>query len=754
MSALYDLLPALYRERDAEEGFPLRALLDLLGGEVDRLEGEIAQLWDDLFVETCRDWVVPYIGDLVASDVLYDRTRVADRDLAGELFDDLASRDLRPAIAVRTRADVARTIAYRRRKGTLAMLEELARDVTGWPAHAVELFDVVARAQHLDAVRPGVGWADLRSVERAGRVDGPFDELSHTVDVRAPAQREGWHNVPNVGFFLWRLGAYPLENVPARRGDRPWRWHASPLGATAPLFSAWRREGDEAGLATELHVAAPIRGSLLHADLRRRRDADPDFTDLYGDFGDVAPDIPVAPGRSVFVVRNGTPVRPARVTCARLDPWPANPPAGGIVAIDPVSGRIALGAGLGQTRSLDVSFHYGFAADLGGGPYERGRWLVRPELAALHFAVKEGGGAGTTHTSVAAALADWATPSVGGRADAIVTILDSRTYDLPPAVTLRDRGRLVIEAANGQRPVLRADEAAEGAFEIQADAGQTGQPEGRAELTLSGVVLEGFVRVAGDIGRLRLLHSTLVPGRRFDPEGAAVSTGPSIHVHRVRGRRRINEELRVELAFSIAGPLELPDHSDRIVLVDSIVDGLGGAAVFGTPADGQPAAAPPLVAERSTVLGSVAVRELDASNSLFSGRVEAERTQAGCVRFSYTPPDSRTPARYRCQPDLAAQELVDAALAANPRLAPEAVAALRARAHARVLPVLADRRYGSPAYAQLHLAGPRELATGAEDGAELGAFCHVKQAQRESNLRTRLAEYLPFGLDAGIVYVT
>ncbi|MFI1258880.1 hypothetical protein ACH4U6_34565 [Streptomyces netropsis] len=35
------------------------------------------------------------------------------------------------------RAEGAHTIAYRRRKGTAAALEQLTRDVTGWPARAV-----------------------------------------------------------------------------------------------------------------------------------------------------------------------------------------------------------------------------------------------------------------------------------------------------------------------------------------------------------------------------------------------------------------------------------------------------------------------------------------------------------------------------------------------------------------------------------------------------------------------------------------
>jgi hypothetical protein len=413
-----------------------------------------------------------------------------------------------------------------------------------------------------------------------------------------------------------------------------------------------------------------------------------------------------------------------------------------VVAIDPVSGRIGIGNGFGNTTSVDVSFHHGFPADLGGGPYERGRWLVRQELAALHLVVKADGGPGVTHTTVADALADWATPSIGGRANAIVTILDSRAYDLPPTVRLPAGGRLVLEAANGQRPLLRGDETAEQAFEVQTDGDSAGESGQRPELTLSGVLLEGFVRVTGDLGRVRLLHSTLVPGRRYDVNGATAG-GASLSVTGNVGARRINAELRVELAFSVTGPLEIPAHADRVVLVDSILDGLGGVALIG----------PRLVVERSTVLGGVQVRALEASNVIFTDLVEVERSQ-GCVRFTYVPRGSRTPARYHCQPDLAADTAVQEVLAVNPTLGPGAQEALRERARARLRPVFVATRFGEPAYAQLDLLGPPELATGAEDGAEMGAYCHIKQAQRESNLRIRLAEYLPLGLDAAIVYAT
>ena len=69
------------------------------------------------------------------------------------LFADLVGPNLRPTNAIRTRADVAKTIYYRRRKGTVPMLEELARDVTGWAAHAVEFFELLMWNQNLNHLR-------------------------------------------------------------------------------------------------------------------------------------------------------------------------------------------------------------------------------------------------------------------------------------------------------------------------------------------------------------------------------------------------------------------------------------------------------------------------------------------------------------------------------------------------------------------------------------------------------------------------
>src|SRR4051794_3399725 len=129
---LYNLMPAVYRERDVEQGYPLRDLLRIVAEQADIVYSDIQRLWDNFFIETCDRWAIAYIGDLVSNRLLNDGQNLKDPDTARDLFPDLAGPDLRPPIAIRTRPDVAKTIYYRRRKGTLPMLEELARDVTGW----------------------------------------------------------------------------------------------------------------------------------------------------------------------------------------------------------------------------------------------------------------------------------------------------------------------------------------------------------------------------------------------------------------------------------------------------------------------------------------------------------------------------------------------------------------------------------------------------------------------------------------------
>jgi hypothetical protein len=71
-----------------------------------------------------------------------------------------------------------------------------------------------------------------------------------------------------------------------------------------------------------------------------------------------------------------------------------------------------------------------------------------------------------------------------------------------------------------------------------------------------------------------------------------------------------------------------------------------------------------------------------------------------------------------------------------------------------VRPVFTSTVQGAPGFAQLSLRTPEEIRTGSEAQSELGAFRDNSLPRREAHLRTRLDEYLRFGLEAGIFYAT
>ena len=103
---LFDLLPVVHRQRDAAAGWPLRALLRVIGEQANLIEADIERLYENWFIETCEEWVVPYIGDLVGYRPVFDAGQPGD--------------PAQPAGAARNkiltpRREVANTIALRRR---------------------------------------------------------------------------------------------------------------------------------------------------------------------------------------------------------------------------------------------------------------------------------------------------------------------------------------------------------------------------------------------------------------------------------------------------------------------------------------------------------------------------------------------------------------------------------------------------------------------------------------------------------------
>ena len=678
---LYHLPPAVYRVRDPEQGGPLRTLLAIVEDELDTVEGDIDNLYDNWFVETCDEWVVPYIGDLLGVRGLNALT----------------------ATAFSQRAYVANTLAYRRRKGTAAVLEQLARDVTGWPALAVEFFQRLATTQYLNHPRPeNLRTPDIRSQERLDLVGGPFEEAAHTAEVRRISTGRGRYNIPHVGLFLWRLQAYPVTRAPAfAHGDG--RYSFSQLGNDLSLFTHPVAETDLLQRAGEVNVPGPIRRRALHR----------------------APAQYYGLDRSIAVRVDGVDVPREKVVACDLSAWQHRPPANpdGMVAVDPTTGRLALPAGE-TAASVEVDYYYGFSGEVGGGFYDRP--LELPENLHLYVVAK-----GTDVDTVQKALNAW---QDDGRPDAIVEIADSREYAEALSVQLPPGRTLTLRAANRQRPLLSLT------GELMVGT-LPPAPETPPGLHLDGLLIAGnpVVIADGDLGSLVIRQCTLVPGLALAPDSAPLAPArPSLTV--AAGNRR----LEVTLERTISGGLRL-EGTDRLTVKESIVDGLAVDAIR----------AGRTVIDASTVFGAVAVEVMEeASNSVFTGPVVARRTQAGCVRFCYLPADSRAPRRHRCQPDLAVEGALDLARKAQPPPAAAEESGIGAAVRGRVRPAFTDRRYGLPGYAQLRLSVPVEIRAGADDEGEMGVFHHLQGAQREANLHIALDEYLRFGLEAGLIFVT
>ena len=236
---------------------------------------DLDRLYDDQFIETCAPWVIPYIGDLIGYR---------------------SSQRRRPAVDD-PRAEVAHTIAFRRRKGTVLVLEELARDVTGWGAHAVEFFQTLGDTQYLNHIRVRNFYAPDMRDWRVGLMSEP--RSTHLPQRRRAAigSRRGRRNIQNMAFLvdaprLWRLARMPGRGA---RQRRVWRLcftsiRSNRCAAVPPRIS----QGDPIeAAATPTNVSDRLGRRAVSEDLKKGVGAE-----FYGETG------------SLVLYRNGGAGRP------------------------------------------------------------------------------------------------------------------------------------------------------------------------------------------------------------------------------------------------------------------------------------------------------------------------------------------------------------------------------------------------------------------------------------------------------------
>lgn len=718
---LWDWVPAIYRELDAAEGGgALRGLLRAFADEAAVAKRSQDRLWDDMFVELADDWAVPYIADLVA-------TRLVSA--------------LNPRAR---RADVAKTIYYRRRKGTLAVLEQLIADMSSWDGKVVEEFRRLARMRHgLDGPAvlgrvtrtPEGGLADLRSVRGARLAGDPFDEFHYTPETRRPQSRLGLRGIQTLGFHLYRLHALEFDQVTPRlvrnvAGSRD-GFTFDPSGRDTPLFAGalaqrdwirWRtaqewelpraidcRLLNETVLEVGDEEVAWILSGAPIASMVDRQNAAASLRRLVGQrffgrkiFAQVLAGLPAG------AILTGAGVLAGLVARA-LDPECGSAALAGqiqlgVLAGPPVDRDKVRGADL-ETWPMPVLTGVDLLIDPARGRFVFDTGATPPEDLRVRyrngFGASIGAGAFGRRIGSEIATVHWQQRSSapGVPAAGVLELDDSTTFANPPnQAAITD---VVIRAAEDQRPYVR----------LSANW-QLGASGANRELVIDGLwigaLAGGQLRLAGDFARVVLRFCTLDPGG-LDAVGGAIPPCGLVIAGTI-------DELVLE--GSILPGVSLTGagaNVDRIVMRDCIVD----ASKPGATGIAAPRAN--LQMTRCTVIGAaidalcVDVEKLDATDTLIAGRVDVTDQQSGCFRFSARGPLSQVPHPYESH-----------VLDEMPRL-------------------FASRRFGDPEYAALSPRAPAALIEGSEEGCEIGAYCAERRPIKLRSLQTKVEEYMPFG---------
>jgi hypothetical protein len=714
LAELMTLIPLHTRVRDNASGKTLEALLRAVAGELASLENDIDELYSSWFIETCPEWVVPYIADLVG---------------VTDLPPDLSAGGSTGA-AVSRRAVVANTVAYRRRKGTAAVIEQVARDVTGWPSKAIEYFRLLAATTHLNHVHTDrMACASLRDAEALDLVppaiaNGALDRLSHTTEVRHIGSGRGRYGIPNVGVFLFPLQVYAVTEAQARQ-VAPGRWTVDPLGHETPLFAVPTTETQIEHLAAESDLPVPLRPRRLLAILSAARGA-----------GASDQPLPIE-----IVVDDDPPLEVSRVRVCGLEDLERDVVGdvvdGWQVMVDAVIGVLHpyLDGAPADPESITISYSYGSMADVGAGPYDRSEIHETSLEVDPYSGISTAGGrdviaqiqvvaAGTVPGAVdtiveglAATDASWAAVQSTAGATSVLSIGDSATYAEDLAVSLPESTRLVLVAATWDARVLANGDvlaAVPGVYNTEGvrpsiigDLVVTGATG--SSLAVDGIVLDGDLVVApGALGSLSVSQCTIRGHIRVESAPDATNQDLAVLVNRSRvsGVDLVRTVPELTICDSIVDPAADPD--------DPTAQAVEGAGLH-------------LAVEGSTLRGAVDVRTLDASSTVFDGPARVEDRQVGCIRFSYIGPGSRVPRRFRCVPSGSGAG-TSAGVAGYVSVEP-----------------------GSPSYLVLGAGCPASIREGSEGGADMGVHRHLERPLRVDAARRLLEPYVPVGLEIGIV---
>jgi hypothetical protein len=428
-----------------------------------------------------------------------------------------------------------------------------------------------------------------------------------------------------------------------------------------------------------------------------------------------------------------------------------------VVVVDPELGRLALPSSE-KDHQLSASWFYGANANIGGGEYSRASNFAVTDPAfvvpypdsrftSLQQALAYAESLLPLNSAVAVEIsaqsaADLLTDAAGG-----LESFGSNWH----TITATSATPLAVDLPAGATFELRAADLTVQTLLLDSSLTITGDTD--STFLLNGIVLAAqpafaptsttpallVVPVARPssansadnlLSQLNITDCTLVPGWGYPPAAgnpvAQPPNQPNAPVLQID-----SPSVTATIATSILGSI-FSNPLATVSLTNSILDATAPINTAYAALDGSSGGAA-LTLNGCTVVGCVHSTLLTlVSDSIIWASMTAagvpgliaDRKQAGCVRFSFLPIGAITPPPYQCQQ----------------------------QTPAAVQPYFITTRYGQPGYLKLMACTDDSIRRGADDGGEMGAYHFVFAPQRESDLEIRMQEYLPVGLEFGLVY--
>jgi hypothetical protein len=680
-SRFWQLIPILYRRRDEAQANQLKQVITLMEEEFLRVEKLTDLAYSNYFIETCSPEILPYIAQLLG-------------------IKDLPTTSV---LLIRQRACIANTIQYRCRKGLASIAERMVTHITDWPAKLVEYPQQLSMTQSILGPRLNRGkTANITDNDAMELLATPFNITAHTAQISESSSPP--INLGRVCLYCWRWRSYPISKGRAGlaegKSTAEGCYTFDPRGLDTLLFNNPDPNDDLTQVNTEINLPVPIRQHALLQAL-----ASSNFQHYYG------------PNACIYIVKlyqgdmnkiRQEPVAAEKLLPAELKDWnllPVN--SDNKVIIDVKRGRIKLPSEKNMPVGLEVNYHYASPGLLGGGHYDRHSTLTFPEASDEFIVIKE------TETFVLAQIIDKYVNHPGGAIRTVIQIETNSSYLLNfSSLTIATDNHLIIQASNHYRPCIQFQN---NNLQIKAIS--------KCAITFTGLMIIGCLELQGAI-QLNLLHCTSwLPNAKTVINAQIKNTVDA-------------QTLNLNLQNCIFGKIILPKSKTcELSIQDSIIDAAGDVAIAGDIKGLVPAAKCSL--QRVTIFGSIYVNELAlATDSIITQPVKVDHIEQGCMRYCSLPIGSKTPPRYRCQPET---DFIE-----STQIPPNEFSLDQKLILAQLQPRFISTQFLTPGYAQLSMECHQAITYGAEDGAEMGAFHLLQRVQLQEHLPSVLAEYLPY----------